>query len=181
MVAKCLDDNKSKIHLKSEFALFYSEIRCIALCVLHILGFSVPSIILADFLGNTYLLARVQKVIICDSCDWWISIRFVCFVFQGSLLCDRPVSGNNQLVKFALQIFMIFLILVTWKNKATSASFLKLSQAGPSWASIILSFALTPPSPRYNEFRCKLNRSYSVSFNLSNFRNFLGWIRKDLI
>ena len=30
--------------------------------------------------------------------DWWISIRFVCFVFQGSLLCDRPVSGNNRLV-----------------------------------------------------------------------------------
>ena len=31
--------------------------------------------------------------------DWWISIRFVCFVFQGSLLCDR--SGNNQLVSLA--------------------------------------------------------------------------------
>ena len=52
--------------------------------------------------------------------DWWISIRFVCFVFQGSLLCDRPVSGNNRLVKFASQIFMIFLILVTCKNKASS-------------------------------------------------------------
>ena len=57
--------------------------------------------------------------------DWWISIRFVCFVFQGSLLCDHPVSGNNRLVKFASQIFLIFLILVTWKNKATSASFLR--------------------------------------------------------
>ena len=30
--------------------------------------------------------------------DWWISIRFVCFVFHGSLICDRPVSGNNRLV-----------------------------------------------------------------------------------
>ena len=29
--------------------------------------------------------------------DCWISIRFVCFVFQGSLLCDRPVLGNNRL------------------------------------------------------------------------------------
>ena len=37
--------------------------------------------------------------------DWWISIRPVCFVFQGSLLCDRPVSGNNRLAKFASQIF----------------------------------------------------------------------------
>ena len=57
--------------------------------------------------------------------DWWISIRFVCFEFQGSLLCDRPTSGNNKLVKFASQIFLIFLILVTCKNKATSASFLR--------------------------------------------------------
>ena len=39
--------------------------------------------------------------------DWWISIRFVCFVFQGSLLCDRPVSGNNRLVTFVSQIFLI--------------------------------------------------------------------------
>ena len=44
----------------------YSEICCIALCVLHILGFSVPSIILADLLGNTYLLTRVQKVMVCQ-------------------------------------------------------------------------------------------------------------------
>ena len=28
--------------------------------------------------------------------DWWISIQLVCFVFQGSLPCDRPVSGNNR-------------------------------------------------------------------------------------
>ena len=50
--------------------------------------------------------------------------RFVCFVFQGSLLCDRPVSGNNRLViKFASPIFLIFLILVTCKSKATSVSF----------------------------------------------------------
>ena len=34
----------------------HSVIRCIALCVLHIVGFSVPSIILADLLGNTRLL-----------------------------------------------------------------------------------------------------------------------------
>ena len=30
------------------------------------LGFSVPSIILADLLGNTCLLARVQKAMVCD-------------------------------------------------------------------------------------------------------------------
>ena len=69
------------------------------------LGFSVPSIILTDLLGNACLLARVQKVMVIR--DWWISIRFVCFVFQGSLPCDRPVSGNNRRVKFASQIYLI--------------------------------------------------------------------------
>ena len=57
--------------------------------------------------------------------DWWISIRFVCFMFQVSLLCDHPVSGNTLLFKSALQIFLICLILVTSKNKAMSASFLQ--------------------------------------------------------
>ena len=32
-----------------------------------ILGFSVPSMILADLLGNACLLAQVQKVMVCDS------------------------------------------------------------------------------------------------------------------
>ena len=35
----------------------YSEICCIPLCVLHILGYSVLSVILVDLLGNTCLLA----------------------------------------------------------------------------------------------------------------------------
>ena len=39
------------------------------------------------------------------TCDWWISIPFQCFVFQGSLLWGPSVSGNNRLVKFASQIF----------------------------------------------------------------------------
>ena len=64
--------------------------------------------------------------------DWWISIRFVCFAFQGSLLCDRPVSGNNRQVKFATQLFLIFLILVTCMNKATSASFIRQKLHSPS-------------------------------------------------
>ena len=54
--------------------------------------------------------------------DWWISTRFVSFVFQGSLLCDRRVSGNNRLVTFAF----------ICKNKATSASFLRQKIHSPS-------------------------------------------------
>ena len=72
--------------------------------------------------------------------DWWISIRFVCFAFQGSFLCDRPASGNNRLVKFALQILLIFVILVTCKNKETSASFVRQQIYLPSrFASLFLS------------------------------------------
>ena len=77
-------------------------------------AFSVPSIILADLVGNTCLLARVQNVMVWTR-DWWISLRFDCFVFQGSLLCDRPVSGINRLDKIASQIFLLFLIFV--KNR----------------------------------------------------------------
>ena len=91
---------------------FHNEICCIALCVLQILDFSFTSIILADILGNLCLLARVLKVMF-EILDWWISIRLVCFWFQGSLLCDRPVWGNNGLVKFASHDFLLFLILVT--------------------------------------------------------------------
>ena len=61
---------------QGNFTVNYSDIRCIALCVLHILGFSVPSIILADLLGNTCLLARVQKVMVCDS--WLVDLDSFC-------------------------------------------------------------------------------------------------------
>ena len=95
------------------------------------LGFSVPSINLADLLGNFVYPHEFRSSWFVIR-DWWISIRFVCFVFQGSLLCDRPVSGNNRRVKFASQTFLIFLILVTCKNKATSASFLRQKIHSPS-------------------------------------------------
>ena len=60
-------------------------------------AFPVPSIILAETPVYLHEFKRSWFVIR----DWWISIRFVCFVFQGSLLRDRPVSGNNRLVSLA--------------------------------------------------------------------------------
>ena len=60
------------------------------------------------------LLVRVQKVMVCDSC--FVNCDPFCLFRvskKGSLLCDRPFSGNNQLVEFSSQIFMIVLILVT--------------------------------------------------------------------
>ena len=52
------------------------------------LRFPLPSIILTDLLGNRTLLKRVKRsrfVI----CDWWISIRFVCFFVSRFIACDR--------------------------------------------------------------------------------------------
>ena len=62
-----------------------------------IVDFSVLSIILADLSGNTWLPERVQKVMVCD---WWISIRLVCFYVSKLIACDHPVLGYNQLVCF---------------------------------------------------------------------------------
>ena len=56
------------------------------------------------------------------TCDWCISIHFVYFCVSRftAAACDRPVSGLDQLV--SSKFFMIFLILVSCKNKAMSAS-----------------------------------------------------------
>ena len=127
----CMDIVRRKLMLVT--IATYSKICCILLCIFFFGGFCVPSIILADLLGNTYLLA-----------DWWISICFVCFLLQGLLLSDRTSCS---------QIFIVFLILVTCKNKAMSASFLwqkihsplqfpslflsSQSHSQPSWANML--------------------------------------------
>ena len=55
------------------------------------LGFSVVSIFLANLLGNACLLARVQKVMVCDR-GWWTSFLFLFFsCFKVRLLRDGPV------------------------------------------------------------------------------------------
>ena len=65
------------------------------------MGFSVPTTISADFLRNTCLLERAQKVV---GCDWWISICFVCFcVSVGSLLVI--VQFGAIIDSFASKIF----------------------------------------------------------------------------
>ena len=120
------------------FVPCYSENCCIWLCILHILFFCFFFFAYSGFfcsvnhLSKTHIYLHEFKRSWFVIRDWWISICFVCFPFQGFLLCDRPVSGNNRLVKFALQILKIFLILVTCRNKATSASFLRQKIHSPS-------------------------------------------------
>ena len=48
-----------------------------------ILGFSVPSIITADLLGNTYLLSRIEKVMVCDS---WVVVFDLFCLFHVSVI-----------------------------------------------------------------------------------------------
>ena len=75
------------------------EIRkdCFLLSVANVkgmLGFSVPSIILADLLGNTSLL------VIC----LFLSTLF-CFRVSRFVACDSPVSGNIKSTSFLRRFF----------------------------------------------------------------------------
>ena len=59
------------------------------------LRFSLLSFILTDLLGNSTLLHGFKRswfVI----CDWWISIRFVCFCVSRFVACDRNYDWRQQ-------------------------------------------------------------------------------------
>ena len=85
----CMDIVRRKLVLVT----IGSEICCIPLCVLHILGSSVPSIILADLLGNTCLLARVQKIMVCQL--WLVDLDPFC-LFPVTRFVALWSSGFGQ-------------------------------------------------------------------------------------
>ena len=100
-------------------------------------------------------------------CDWWISICFVCWVFQGSLLCALPVSGNNWPVSLLWKFFCSFLFLslprikqrlppsVRWQKIHSPLWFPSLflsrleSVSAKLGEYVTLWFALTPPSLKW--------------------------------
>ena len=56
-----------------------------------ILGFSVPSIILADLLGNRCLVERIQKVMslwLVDFDPFWLFLSFIGFTAQFGAIID---------------------------------------------------------------------------------------------
>ena len=55
------------------------------------------------------------------TCDWCISIHFVCFCFSRLIACDLPLSGNNRPV-FLKDFSDVLFLQVSCKNKAMSAS-----------------------------------------------------------
>ena len=56
--------------------------------------FSLPSIILADLLGNRTLLKRVQKVFVCDL--WLMDVNPFCvFLFQDSWTLEFHVVEKS--------------------------------------------------------------------------------------
>ena len=62
------------------------------------LRFLLPSVILAELIGNRSLLKWAQEVIVHD---WWISIRFVCFCVPGFISCARNCDWRQRKTQFA--------------------------------------------------------------------------------
>ena len=74
------------------------------------LRFSLPSIILADLVGNGNLLQRVLKVMVCD---WGISSRFVCCCVSRFVTCGRNYAWRQRItqlwkcvLKFRVRVFL---------------------------------------------------------------------------
>ena len=80
----------------SQLTAFFKNIRTLKSKANSCLCFSLPSIILADFLGNRTLLKQVQKAMVCDLwlVDLWI--RFVYFCVSRFVACDLT-SNNDRL------------------------------------------------------------------------------------
>ena len=66
------------------------------------------------------------------TCDWCISIHFVCFCFSRLIACDLPLSGNNRPV-FLKDFSDVLFLQVSCKNKAMSASCLLQNVHSSSW------------------------------------------------
>ena len=93
---------------------FYSASRCIALCVLQ----NSKEFGVFLFRQSSWIRPLRKHMFTCTSSKgprlWFVigGFRSIClFRVSRALLCDRPVSGNNRLVKFASQIFWSFLFL----------------------------------------------------------------------
>ena len=72
------------------------------------------------------------------TCDWCISIHFVCFCVLRFVACDRPVSGNNRLVFFEdFSDHSLFLSLALDKKSTHHRDFLRYS-----WAVYVESFSV---------------------------------------
>ena len=74
------------------------------------LRFLLPSVILAELIGNRSLLKWAQEVIVHD---WWISIRFVCFCVPGFISCARNCDWRQRktqlwrrLLNFRVRVFL---------------------------------------------------------------------------
>ena len=79
------------------------------------------------------------------TCDWCISIHFVCFCFLRLVACDRPVSGNNRLVFFEYFSDHSYscLLPLTKSPLIIAISFAILEQSG-----VILSFVFAGQARR---------------------------------
>ena len=140
---------KTRVRFFWLFYIAYSQIHCITLRV------SQTSKEFWVFLFCQNLSGPLRKQII--TCDWCISIHFVCFCLSRFVACDRPVSGNGRPVFFKY-FFWSFLFLslerikqyvppALYKNTTHHHNFLRYPLAvyshsqfcfcWPSWASAL--------------------------------------------
>ena len=136
------------------------------MCVLHILGFPVSSIILADLLENTCLLAQVQKghglwfkigrlrsvlIVLCFKVCCFVIFLFWAIIDYLSLLCRFLWSFSFLLLARIKQH-----LPPSFDKKSTHRrNFLRYSRAFESFSAklgelITLWFALTPPSLKWS-------------------------------
>ena len=89
----------------SQLTAFFKNIRTLKSKANSCLCFSLPSIILADFLGNRTLLKRVQKAMVCDLwlVDLWI--HFVFFCVSRFVACD--LTSNNDRLQNSRFFFLL--------------------------------------------------------------------------
>ena len=106
------------------------------------LRFSLLSFILTDLLGNSTLLHGFKRswfVI----CDWWISIRFVCFSVSRFVACDRNYDWRQrktQLWEWLLNFRVRMFVKSTVKSQMQSVRLLDQWGSMDSWLSVLVYF-----------------------------------------
>ena len=113
--------------------------------------------------------------------DWWISICCVCFLFQGWLLCDCPVSGNNQLaIKVCFVDFydLSYSCHFLWQRLHSPSGFSSLflssleSSSAKLGKHVTLWFALTPPSLKWSTEQKNPKSLQSLQYEQHDTTNF---------
>ena len=89
------------------------------------LRLSLPSIILTDLLGNKLYFNGFKRSLFVI-CDWWMSIRFMCFCVSRFVACDhnydwrqRETQLWRRPISFRVRVFLKSTVKVTIESHST--------------------------------------------------------------